>query len=474
MECPDREIVKYLSFEPDFENESPPRQGLIESTENWDNDVVIDYDPNIQVEKFRKIAEEADKEGYIAPTELPIEINATSPAGLLTENQVEQVEINGAVIKIKREKTENEEANEDETMALLEEQLKEPEVITAVVPPLEPRRYDIRVKKEWSPIRRRSPSPPPRRRTPPPRRYSPLPPPRRSLSTRKRSPSPPRRRSPSPPLRRRSPSSRRMSPPLRRRSPSPLRRRSPSPRRRSPSPRRRSPGYYRMLSPAPRPIKREPDDNGYLRCRDRFDTSRRYEGSPPPVYRVKEEFNGKSSRHDPYARYEEEHSRKSKYDEYYARKPEYYEEKSSKDLYPSKYDDYERRSRYDERRRSPSPKAYPAAYRPRSRSRSPRFRSGERARSRSGPRSASKYDKERSPRYEREAYDRRKTPPLAPPKSSKDYYDYAAYGKEKEYRKISERRVKAEKYSPPRAYKLKESRKSPEVADEEMIYSRQP
>ncbi|KAL5277516.1 GTSF1.2 family protein [Megaselia abdita] len=470
LNCPDREIVKYLSFEPDFGQDSPPHQGFIESTENWDDDVVIDYDPNIQIEKFRKIAEEADKEGYIAPVELPTEAVQnilTSPNGIPKEKAVEQVEINGEVIRIKREKTENEEVNENETMALLEEELKETERIVVLPPISEPRRYEhlpeIRVKKEWSPIpRRRSPSP--RRRKTPVRRFSPSPPPR-PLSSRRRSPSL-RRRSPSP-RRRRTPSPRRRSPSTRRRSP--------SPRRRSPSPRRRSPGYYKILSPQPR-IKREPDDNGYIHSRDRFDTSRRYsDRSPPPVFRVKEELNDSRSRHDPYLRYEDDHSRKPKYDDYYARK-DYYDDKSksTKDLY-SKYEDYGR-PRYEERRRSPSPKAYPAAYRPRSRS--PVDVRYERPRSRS-PRSRSiKYDRERSPRFEKdERYERRKTPPLAP-KSSKDYYEFPTYGsmieKEKNFRKNPDRRIKTEKaYSPPRSYKTdrKDSRKTPD--DEEMIYSRQ-
>lgn len=479
LNCPDREIVKYLSYEPDFERESPPpEQGLIESTENWDDDYVVDYDPNIQVEKFKKIAEAADKEGYIAPVELPTGpvVNIiTSQIDQIIEKPIEKVEINGQVIKIKREKTYNEEVNENETMALLDEELKEPETII-VLPPLvdppkilavPPRRLpEIRVKKEWSPIppRRRSPSP--RRRTPV-RRYTPSP--RRSLSTRRRSPSPRRRT----PVRRYSPSPRRAISP-RRRSPSP-RRRSPSLRRRSPSPRRRSPGYYKMVSPPPR-IKREPDDNGYIHSRDRFDTSRRYDRSPPPAYRVKDEFNGRSSRHDPYLKYEEEQFRKSKFDDYYRAKPDYYEEKSksSKDLY-SKYEEYEKKPRYEERRRSPSPKVYPAAYRPRSRS--PVNVRYERARSRSPP-PRPKYIKERSPRYEKERsprYERRKTPPLAPPKSSKDYYDLPPYGidKEKSFRKNSDRRIKTEKsYSPPRAYKLRESRKSPDIDDEDMVYTR--
>lgn len=475
-----------MSYEPDFERESPPLQGLIESTENWDDDYVVDYDPNIQVEKFKKIAEAADKEGYIAPVVLPptepvVNIIA-SQIDRIKEKPIEKVEINGQVIKIKREKTYNEEVNENETMALLDEELKEPETII-VLPPLAdpppvlavpPRRLpQIRVKKEWSPIPAKRRSPSPRRRTPV-RRYSPSP--LRTLPTRRRTPSPRRRT----PVRRYSPSPRptitprRRSPSPRRRSPS-LRRRSPSLRRRSPSPRRRSPGYYKIVSPPPR-IKRELDDNGYIHSRDRFDTSRRYERSPPPVYRVKDEFNGRSSRLDPYLKYEEEHIRKAKYDEYYRAKPEYYEEKSksSKDLY-SKYEEFEKRPRYEERRRSPSPKAYPAAYRPRSRS--PVSVRYERARSRSPP-PRPKYDKERSPKYEKERsgrYERRKTPPLAPPKSSKDYYDLPAYGldKEKSYRKNSDRRIKTEKYSPPRAYKLSDSRKSPDVADEDIVYTRQ-
>lgn len=410
--------MKYLTFEPDFEKESPPRQGFIESSENWDDDVVVDYDPNIQVEKFKVMAEEADKEGYVPPSELPPveDMNVvTSPVVPPEKLPEKKVEINGEIVRIKVEKPDFEDDNEHETMKMLDEEMKdtEPEPVREPI---------IRVKKEWSPI------PAVRKRSP---------------SLKRRSPILVKRYSPS--VRRRSPSPRRRSPLLRRRSPSPHRR-SRSPRRRSPSPRRRSPGYYassryRVDSP-PREIKREREGNGY----GRLETSRRYERyerSPPPYYRPKDD-----------ARYEDDHSRKIKYeyDDYYARKGADYDRKPSvKDLYPKYEDDYERRPRYEERRRTPSPKSY--GYRPRSRSPA-RYE----VRSRS-PRSRSRYDKERSPGR----YERRKTPPLGPsPKSSKDYYDYPGYDREKDYRKIPEPRIKTERgYSPPRSHKIKEGRKTP-------------